>query len=314
MAATVLGTFRPGSDRWHAARAGGLGGSEIAAVVGLSPWDSPWSLWQRKAGHIGPAPENDEMRWGTLLEPVIVEEFCRRHRDDLSLTDSGVTFAHPDREWQVANPDALFATRQMCGSCDGGLPVGCGCPTEPTCVLEVKTARYDDEWGPDGSDVIPVGYRCQVLWYLDVLGLPTAHVAVLIAGSDYREYVIEYDPAEAAFLRDAGRAFLDSVAAGIEPDVDSHGATYRALRELHPDIDDVATVHLRPGTARGYRAAVRAYRAAEARKALHTARVLRAMGSARRAECNGQPIASRVAVGSNMPHLRPARGLLKEHT
>ena len=47
---TVLGWFEPGTSDWHAARANGIGGSEIAAVLGLSPYESRFSLWHRKKG------------------------------------------------------------------------------------------------------------------------------------------------------------------------------------------------------------------------------------------------------------------------
>ena len=50
----LIGTFSPGSEEWLAARADGLGGSEVAAVLGLSPFESRFSLWHRKAGRVGP--------------------------------------------------------------------------------------------------------------------------------------------------------------------------------------------------------------------------------------------------------------------
>ncbi|MDQ3578214.1 MAG: YqaJ viral recombinase family protein, partial [Actinomycetota bacterium] len=59
-----VGDFAPGSPEWHAARAQGLGGSEIAAVLGLSPWESRFSLWHRKTGTASPVVENDIMYWG----------------------------------------------------------------------------------------------------------------------------------------------------------------------------------------------------------------------------------------------------------
>jgi hypothetical protein len=77
-----------------------------------------------------------------------------------------------------------------------------------------------------------------VLHYLDVLGLTVAHVPVLIAGSDYREYVVTYDD-DAKVGRDAAEAFIASVRRDRRPPIDSHNQTYQVVRELHPDIDDV---------------------------------------------------------------------------
>src|SRR5205823_13949319 len=73
-----VGDFEPGSPEWHAARARGLGGSEIAAVLGLSPWESKFSLWHRKMGLASPVVETDEMYWGKLHEPTILAEWNRR--------------------------------------------------------------------------------------------------------------------------------------------------------------------------------------------------------------------------------------------
>ena len=47
---------------WLKAREGGIGASEVAAVVGLSKWDSPYSLFLRKTGQVPPIEENDAMR------------------------------------------------------------------------------------------------------------------------------------------------------------------------------------------------------------------------------------------------------------
>jgi hypothetical protein len=80
--AEFVGYFAPGSPPWHAARARGLGGSEIAPVLGLSPWESRFSLWHRKTGLANPVVENDVMYWGKLLERTVREEFNRRHMLD----------------------------------------------------------------------------------------------------------------------------------------------------------------------------------------------------------------------------------------
>jgi putative phage-type endonuclease len=66
---TVIGYFEPGSAEWHAARRNGVGGSEIAAVMGLSPYESRFSLWHRKQGMVNPVDENPQMYWGKLLDP-----------------------------------------------------------------------------------------------------------------------------------------------------------------------------------------------------------------------------------------------------
>lgn len=292
-AATLVGYFEPGSDLWHAARADGLGGSEIAAVMGLSPFESRFSLWHRKRAAIGPVPESDEMYWGKALEPVIVGEFRRRHPD--LCVPTGM-WRNRFRRYQLGQPDALI-----------------GEPGED--ILECKTARYDDGWGEPGTDEIPVYYRAQVLWYLDCLGAQRCHVAVLITGSDYREYLVQLDDAARAdieAMRTAAVEFMATVQAGQRPDIDAHTATYQAVRELHPDIDPV-TVDLPADVAVAYLDALAAHKDATDAKRQATARVADAMGDAHKARHLDQIIADRRAKGDGPPYVQAANGAADQH-
>ena len=97
-APVFVGNFEPGSPQWQAARARGIGGSEIAAVLGLSPWESRFSLWHRKMGLAAPVAQNDVMYWGNRLEGVIRDEFNLRHAN------------WPDEETAEAFPAALPPT------------------------------------------------------------------------------------------------------------------------------------------------------------------------------------------------------------
>ena len=103
--AELIGVFEHASPAWHAARADGIGGSEISAVLGLSIWESRFSLWHRKAGGFPPREASTEMEAGRRLEPVICEVFAERHPG--LETRRGGTFRNCERRWQIANPDQL---------------------------------------------------------------------------------------------------------------------------------------------------------------------------------------------------------------
>lgn len=276
-----VGDFEPGSPSWHAARAHGIGGSEIAAVLGLSPWESRFSLWHRKKGLAAPVVQNDVMYWGTRLEDVIRDEFNLRHADDLPPAQTIGTWRHPARPWQIANPD---------GRCGDEL-------------YEGKTAFNDDGWGEPGTDEIPVYYRTQCLWYLDVFGLKRCHVAVLISGSDYREYFVEHSPDEVRIMLDRARDFLDTLDFNQRPDIDAHDATYQVVREMHPDIEDVK-LDVPEDIAEPYLVANADYKAAEAEKKRAAAVLADFMGTARRAYYGGRQIAMRVANPGGVPSVR----------
>lgn len=269
-----LGTFELDSPEWHAARASRLGASEIAAVLGLSPWESRFSMWHRKAGLIPPLDETDEMTWGRHLEQPIAARFAELH-SDLSVRRTG-TWVSTARPWQLANPDRLLFP--------GRIP------------LEIKWSPYGDGWGEPGTDEIPVYYRCQVLQQLDVLGVPYG-VLVALVGAELRQYVVERDPADIELLRVAGEEFMASLPnalnpEGDRPDLDATSHTYRALKQLHPDIDG-SELEVPEAVAKYYRVAMSFSRCAGVLEQRAKNLMLDAMGTARRAVHDGQRIAIR---------------------
>lgn len=279
-----------GSDEWADARRARINGSEIAAVLGVSPYESPFSLWHRKAGNLGEVESTDVMYWGTQLEPVLRAEFNRRH-PELAVVKTG-QWRHHARPWQGGSPDGLGQRR----------------------LWEGKTARFDLEWGDPGTDEIPVQYRAQVLWYLDVFGFDVCDLSVLIAGSDYREYIVRYDSAEVEFMRLKAEAFLATLAAGTPPPLDGHEATYEAVKALHPDIDPV-DVELPAAVAEPYLHALAACADAEAEKRHRSAAVIDAMGNAQHATYQRERVASRLApkTEGRPPYLRAVNGAADRH-
>ncbi|MFD3520480.1 YqaJ viral recombinase family protein [Streptomyces sp. NPDC058653] len=224
----LLGTFTPGTPEWDEARAGlTITATEIAAVMGLSPWMSPFSLWHKKSGLKTPPFEmSAPIEWGTRLEPAVAAKFEDEHPEYLARKTG--TWRHTEREWQRATPDRLLAHREN-GASDG----------KPIRIGEVKTSPFGDGWGPSGSDEFPIHYRCQITWQQDTLGLTEpAHLAVLIGGWDYREYVVPYDEADAKTMRDAAEKFLDTVRNGQRPPIDGADATYQTIRVQPDGLED----------------------------------------------------------------------------
>lgn len=289
--AEYVGTWPTGSPEWHAARAHGLGGSEVAACMGLSPFESRFSLFHRKTGEIGPVEQTPEMEWGNRLEPVIIAKFLDEHPEYVGAGTA--TYRHSGRPWQITNPDQLIARHPF---------------DDPHTLLECKFSMFGDGWGETGTDEIPVHVRVQTLWYMDVFGFGQAHVAVLIGGCDWREYLVTYDAAEAGLLRNAARTFLDDVAAGRRPDLDASTHTYQALRELHPDIDP-RSVELTDDTARAYLRARADLTVAKDAEQLARNVVADEMTTAQTAWWRGQKIASRQARGDGPAYVVAARNL-----
>lgn len=286
---TVLGWFEPGTDQWHTARANGIGGSEIAAVMGISPYESRFSLWHRKKGMIAAVEETDVMYWGKIHEPAICTEFAKRHPEyDVQMSP---TYAAADHPSEIANPDRLILDSEW----------------RTVAIVEAKTSRDDEGWGEEGTDQIPVHYRAQCLWYLMVLGVQVCHVAVLIGLSDYREYVVTYDQAEADLMRKAAAEFQRTVAADERPPIDGHTATYQAIRELPDGLDDV-DVEIDTALRDRFYLAQDGYWAAEDELTACKGALLDAIGTGRRAVCERERIATRTArPDGSTKSLMPAR-------
>ena len=278
----------PHDPAWHEKRRAGVTASEIAAVMGLSKWASPFSLyWQKVNGWT--TETNDDMSTGTFLEDTIADWWLT-HGDPLENLADGLAglYAHPDRPWQLATPDRLLYL--PCDLCDGtggaGLDPCADCMMagyrgdDLVALVECKWVAYSwDGWGEPGTDEIPVYYRAQVLWQADVLGVKTVYVAALGPGG-FRCYVVHVDERaeeDLRVMRAAGQDFVRRLEEGDAPDLDSHSATVGALVRLHPQAG-AGDVEVSLELAERYRLARLDRKAAEERVALCEVEIRAALG------------------------------------
>jgi putative phage-type endonuclease len=257
--------------------------TEVAAVLGISPWDSAFNLYWRKRGEIPETGDDDRLSLGRHLEPWIADRWAAAHPQ--YRLQMGGLYASAARPWQLATPDRLL------------IPAG-EASAGPVAVLEIKTSGSYDGWGVDGSDEIPPHYRAQVLWQADVLGLTGGDACgfvccLFLSSRQIRTYRIAYDTADVAFMRGQAEEFLDRLRGGVPPDIDAHTATAAALRQLHPKVEDT-TVEVDEDLAYTYRSAGEAVRDALTDKALVEAQLRAAMGNAKTAiDPAGAVVASR---------------------
>jgi putative phage-type endonuclease len=277
----------PGTPEWLRE----MTASKVAAVVGLSPWQSRFSLWFEMAGQVPHPGPSVQMERGHYLEDAIARWLSDQYGFS---TLAGMCWRNRARPWQVASPDRL------------ALPVGGRVARDAHAVVEVKTAADYGEWGPDGTDEIPPHYRVQAVWQCDTLGLPQAYVGVLLPRLEFRGYVIRPADGEAEWLRQEARAFLDSLAAQEPPDVDEHSATYAALRVLHPSIvpkgQEGSDVPVGADLAVPYARSVLALKAAETEYGLQRNKLAVHMGTARRAVYDDRTVAIRQPGPTGTPY------------
>lgn len=81
-------------DEWLLDRRKGIGGSDVATILGLNKWKSPYQLWLEKTGQIGlEHTESEPAYWGNVLEEVVAKEF--QERTGKKVRRRNQVFEHP---------------------------------------------------------------------------------------------------------------------------------------------------------------------------------------------------------------------------
>jgi putative phage-type endonuclease len=194
----------------------GIGGSEVAAVLGLSHFATPLDVWRAKVEGYTLA-DSPHLRRGRLLEPAVAAWYAEE--TGAQLREVG-TLRHPTRPLALATPDRLAVL-----------------PSGEERLLECKTAgwRAAQEWGEEGTDEVSQGYLLQVVWTLAVTGLQRADVAVLVAGEDFRLYHVARDEElEAMLLEEVEAWWAAHVATGTPPPLDGSESAARWLAARYP--------------------------------------------------------------------------------
>ena len=200
-------------EEWLRYRKCGIGGSDVAAILGISKWNSAISLWLDKTNQTNePIEENEAMQWGTIMEPIIRNHFAEV--TGKTVVEVKAMLQHPEHPFMLADIDGLTED-------DEGNPA----------ILEIKTAsEYKrSEWEND----IPSYYQTQVQHYLCVTGVQKAYVAVLIGGNSFKVYEVDADAEIQAMLIAVEKDFWNRVQNMIRPEMDGSDAAKNLLDSLY---------------------------------------------------------------------------------
>ncbi len=168
-------------------RIGYLGGSDAAAVLGLSPYKTPYMLWQEKVGMIEEAsdPAREKiLKRGARMEPYIREMVTEEHGIELVSVNQRYT----DPEFPFLSCEIDFQYKD----------------TDGIQNADIKTASIftRKDWGIDqGGDEIPVHYTVQFLFGQMVTGRNRTLVVALFGLDDLRIYRVERDEEMIAHIR-----------------------------------------------------------------------------------------------------------------
>lgn len=186
------------SESQKEARKLGIGGSDIAILLGMSSYKTPYQLYLEKIGSLEDKQEESKYQyWGHQLEPLIISEFSKRNNVEIEILD---TLTHPEYSFMLGNLDGFIPSWNS--------------------VLEVKSssAFMNSEWGENGSDKIPLQYLLQVAHYCGVKNADNAHIAVLIGGNDYIEFRYQRNFKLESYLIEACKSFWERVQTKTPPD------------------------------------------------------------------------------------------------
>jgi putative phage-type endonuclease len=189
----------------------GVGGSDIGAILGLSPYRSPVDVWAEKVGGDGGTSDAIHLRYGQHLEPFVAREYER-------LTGH-VTHEHPRTLRHPRHPHLFAHVDRLVGRDGQAVLDSSGVVCTPT-LLECKTASpfSAGQWGQAWTDQVPHSYLVQCVWYTTITGCQEAHLAVLLGNSELRVYRIAHDRGLGERLVEAALCFWDEhVMSGVPP-------------------------------------------------------------------------------------------------
>lgn len=213
--ATVALGPDPDPDQWHAVRATGIGGSDIAAICGLNPWTSPLEIWFKKVGQSVPR-RNDETlseaaEMGHELEPVVARRFTKK--TGLPAISNPGTLRLPDVPWALVNLDRATVEDGEMGALE----------------LKTRSSYALNDW----LEETPVDVQVQVQWQLMVTGWSFGYTAALIGGQRTIVHRIERDEKLIDDLLAIAAEFWGWVTTGTQPPLDGSVATGQLLDRLH---------------------------------------------------------------------------------
>lgn len=193
-------------ENWHEWRRQGIGGSDAAAVLGLSKpgWSTPLDVYLDKRGEKERSEPTLRQRLGNELEPIVLNLAEERLGSDI--VNRQAWCIHAEHDWMRCTLDGQTGSA----------------------IVQAKTSSTMDGWGEDGSDDIPIYYQVQVQHEMAVTGLVMAYVPVLFNLSEFRIYVIPRDNEAIEAIIAAEQSFwFNHVVPGIPPEPQTKNDTLK---------------------------------------------------------------------------------------
>lgn len=250
---------------WLARRRMSVGASEVSAILGLSPWESPYSLWAKKVHGIEKDDQPEWQEWGNRIEPLICDAYSEQ--TGRKVVDHG---RYAVRYSETCPHLSATLDREVLGRDQGDGP---GC-------MDAKNVNAFK--ASDWEDGAPLLYQVQVQAQMEVTGYLWGSLACLLGGNTFRWCDVERNEDFIAVMRRKVAEFWRLVETKTPPSVDGSLSTAEVLKKLYPK-DNGETIAL-PGDAAKwtdvYEKACDELKAAETRKQEAANQIREAIGMA----------------------------------
>lgn len=203
----------------------GIGGSEIAAVLGLSVFAAPFDVWLSKTQGWTQA-ETEDMRRGTFLEDGIARWYAQRYGIEEKAMHSPTTLRHRTHPWALCTSDRIVSVQHG----------------QRERIVSIKSPRRGFDWGEAGTDNVRGEYLLQLQWEWAIHsshgpGLDEEmHLAALVDG-ELNVYPTQADRELQAWLIDfAGKWWERHVVGGEQPPLDGSTQATEWLKRKFPRV------------------------------------------------------------------------------
>lgn len=281
-------TFEPGSTDWLRT----VSASKIPAILGISSFDSAYSMWAKATGRIEDTARYEKaIERGNAIEPVLLSWLESKLEN--SRVRKAPSYVHPDNPTWSAAPDGnVYEGRRR----------------TPYAIAEAKTAMYGYEWGEEGTAEIPPMYLAQIAWQFYITGARLCYVPALV-NMTLRLYIVTYEDVadDIESIVWAAHAWEQCVITDTPPAWDGSSETYEAVRKVHPEIDDDAVHIIDHDVAQRLWDAQEGIKTAEAEFNAARVAVMEAAGRAKKITLpDDTVVATRTARGQGTPFLKIA--------
>lgn len=203
-------------------RRGYIGGSDVAGILSLSPYSTPFQVFAQKVGTEVAKSQDpaliERFYWGHALEPLIAQRFSEQYNIPVQRTPEPF-YRHPTHKFMGAHLDFEVPNSLV--------------------VVECKNIEFEfsSHWSEpnepdhDSSTLVPLYYLCQVDHYMAVRDAPFAYLCALFGGCRLKVYRINRSAEREAIIIRAEELFWQRILNDDPPPFSGIDDMLAAIRE-----------------------------------------------------------------------------------